>query len=74
MTSINNHYKQLFLVFITSLLLACSKGLDISDGELVKRVSECLSEDNKTPGMAVSCGNYQKECTRRGKKTGNYIC
>ncbi|NNC54423.1 MAG: hypothetical protein HKO07_01735 [Pseudomonadales bacterium] len=48
--------------------------MDISDEELVARVSECLSEGNKTPGMAVSCGNYQKECKRRGKATGNYIC
>ena len=55
-------------------LQSCSEGIDISDQELVKRMSECLSEDNKTPGMAVSCGNYQKECQRRGKASGNYIC
>jgi len=48
--------------------------MDISNEELVKRMSECAADTNKTPGMAVSCGNFQKECLRRGKATGNYIC
>lgn len=61
-------------MLIAVLMAGCTKGLDISDEELVKRVNECHMEDNKTPGMAVSCGNYLKECKRRGKKTGNYIC
>ena len=55
-------------------LAGCSQGLDIGDEELVERVNECHMEQNKTPGMAVSCGNYLKECKRRGDKTGNYIC
>ncbi|MBT8140693.1 MAG: hypothetical protein KJP25_13070 [Gammaproteobacteria bacterium] len=57
-----------------ALLQGCVRGMDISDEELVARMSECMSDSNKTPGMAVSCGNYQKECKRRGKATGNYIC
>lgn len=55
-------------------ILGCTQGLDMSDDELVKRVNECHSDTNKTPGMAVSCGNYFDECKRRGKETGNYIC
>lgn len=55
-------------------LQGCVKGMDISDEELVQKMSECFNDDNKTPGMAVACGNYQKECKRRGKATGNYIC
>lgn len=54
-------------------LAACEQSLKISDKELVERVAECHS-DTLTPGAAVSCGNYLKECARRGKKTGNYLC
>jgi hypothetical protein len=63
-----------FVAILLPALFACTKGMDISDEELVKRINECLAEDNKTPGMAVACGNYQEECKRRGKKTGNYFC
>ncbi|MGB5324109.1 MAG: hypothetical protein WBN40_01625 [Pseudomonadales bacterium] len=62
------------ILFAIGALFGCVRGMDISDEELVQKMSECLSEQNKTPGMAVSCGNYQKECKRRGKATGNYIC
>ena len=57
-----------------STIAACGGGMDISDQELVKKMSECNAESNKTPGMAVSCGNYIKECKRRGEESGNYIC
>lgn len=64
------------LLVITALfgiLSGCEQSMSISDGELLERIEECLS-DSLTPGMAVACGNYQKECKRRGKATGNYIC
>lgn len=61
-------------ILVPALLLGCTKGMDISDEELLKRINECHAETNKTPGMAVACGNYQEECVRRGKKTGNYFC
>ncbi len=63
-----------FLLAVFAGLASCEQGMNISDEELVKRVNECHAEDNKTPGMAVACGNYFDECKRRGKKTGNYIC
>jgi len=70
--------KKLSIVFAgltsVSILTACGGGMDLSDGELVEKMSECHSEPNKTPGMAVACGNYIEECQRRGKETGNYIC
>ena len=56
------------------VLSGCEKSMNISDEELIKRITECAQEDNLTPGMAVACGNYQKECKRRGDRTGNYIC
>jgi hypothetical protein len=62
------------LLIAVVALCACTRGMDISDENLVQRMSECAANDNKTPGMAVSCGNFKKECLRRGKATGNYIC
>lgn len=69
------------LAILASLLLglllslsSCEKPMNISDEALLDHMEECLSNDNLTPGMAVACGNYQKECRRRGKATGNYFC
>ncbi len=62
------------LLLVSTALIGCEKGLDISNAELVKKSADCMADENKTPGMAVVCGNYQKECARRGKATGNYIC
>lgn len=67
-------FHAIVLFSVIAVLTACQQGMDISDEELVKRINECLAEENKTPGMAVACGNYQDECKRRGKKTGNYFC
>lgn len=65
---------RVFVFALVAALFGCSQGMSISDEELVEKVNECHAEQNKTPGMAVSCGNYFKECKRRGDKTGNYIC
>ena len=62
------------LVAFVGFAVGCGGGMNISDQELIKKMNECNAEPNKTPGMAVSCGNYIEECARRGKETGNYIC
>ncbi len=64
----------ILLFVVSTALIGCEKGLDISNAELVKKSAECMADETKTPGMAVVCGNYQKECARRGKATGNYVC
>ena len=68
------HSKRLMFLIVLLSLSACEKSMSISDEALLDHIEECLSNDNLTPGMAVACGNYQKECQRRGKKTGNYFC
>ena len=67
----------IFLVLVLFLFLGlsgCEKSMNISDEALSDYVEECLTNDNLSPGMAVACGNYQQECQRRGKKTGNSFC
>lgn len=61
-------------VAVCLALYGCGGGMDISNSELVKKMAECNAQSNKTPGMAVACGNYIEECKRRGAETGNYIC
>lgn len=56
------------------VLTGCEQSMNITDEELVERMEECSDESKLTPGMAVACGNYQKECKRRGKANGNYFC
>lgn len=74
-TKLLKHSSKIFFMLLAGgLLQACGGGMNISDQELVKKMSECHAEPNKTPGMAVSCGNYIEECKRRGEETGNYIC
>ena len=75
----DRYFFRLAVIAVSSIILilslsACERELTISDKELVERASECHADDNMTPGAAVACGNYLKECTRRGKKTGNYLC
>lgn len=66
----------MLVTLLTSLLVlsGCEQSMTISDEELVLRMEECSDESKLTPGMAVACGNYQKECKRRGKANGNYFC
>jgi hypothetical protein len=66
--------KGLILLVLLLGLSGCEKSMNISDEALSAHIEECLINDNLSPGMAVACGNYQKECQRRGKATGNYFC
>ena len=67
-------YKKLAFICVLFCTTACGGGMDISNKELIKKMAECNASSNKTPGMAVACGNYIDECKRRGEKSGNYIC
>lgn len=64
----------LLLAGLLAFLAGCERKMDISDQDLVAEMIECAAETDKTPGRAVACGNYARECRRRGKETGNYIC
>ena len=66
--------KGLIVLVLFVSLSACEKSMNISDEALSGHMEACLTNDNLSPGMAVACGNYQKECQRRGKATGNYFC
>lgn len=63
------------------LLLAGMLGLagcegklaQLSDTELQDRMYECDTTAEQSPGMAISCDNYRRECQRR-RDQGHYVC
>ncbi len=59
----------------TALLAAgCSSELaEMGDAELADRMHECRTVVDQSPGMAITCDNYQRECTAR-RKDGKFVC
>jgi len=64
----------LTLLPVVALLAGCEGKLaSLSDTELQDRMLECRSTTEQSPGMAISCDNYRRECARR-REAGNFVC
>jgi hypothetical protein len=50
-----------------------SKLADLSDTELQDRIYECRSTTSQSPGFAITCDNFQRECERR-RDQGRFVC
>lgn len=57
------------------LIMACgdSKMAKLSDTELNEKIERCRANTSPSPGFAVACDNYQRECDRR-RKEGKMVC
>ncbi len=57
------------------VLGGCSKNKleELSDNELQDRMYECNTTVDQSPGMAISCDNYRRECQRR-REEGRFVC
>ena len=58
------------------LLLAAGcegKLAGLSDHELQDRIHACNTQQSQSPGFAISCDNYRRECARR-RENGRYVC
>lgn len=65
----------LLLLAMVVLVSGCEREIEkVSDQALQEKWSECQSTENPSPAMAFACDNYKRECERRRKKTGRYIC
>lgn len=66
---------RLALLLTTLLALgACESKLSkLSDSELQDRMYECDTTIDQSPGMAIRCDNYRRECTRR-REAGRFVC
>ncbi len=64
-------------VALTTLLIfsvACGSAMeDVSDSHLKEQANECARGGEMSPGMAIQCGNVEKECKLR-RKSGRFIC
>lgn len=62
-------------VLATTLLLAACEGSlgGMSDRELQEKAHECMTEQEQSPGMAIQCDNYRRECQRR-RDAGRFVC
>lgn len=45
----------------------------LSDHDLQDRIHECNTQQSQSPGFAISCDNYRRECARR-RDEGRYVC
>jgi hypothetical protein len=74
-------YTALYTILRPLLLLAIlfisaceSKWEAMNEDELVEKASRCLNMNDPAPAMIQVCKNYKRECERRFKETGRYIC
>ncbi|MCB1685854.1 MAG: hypothetical protein R3E82_05600 [Pseudomonadales bacterium] len=64
----------LCLCFLVSMVAGCESRLaGLSDTELQDNVHECNTQSSQSPGFAISCDNYRRECERR-REAGRYVC
>ncbi|MEZ5561157.1 MAG: hypothetical protein R3E86_21765 [Pseudomonadales bacterium] len=62
------------LASVMLLLGACeSKLASLTDAELQDRIYQCSINQDQSPGFAISCDNYRRECQRR-RDSGRYVC
>lgn len=60
--------------FVLAALAACgSKLAALSDAQLQDKVYECNAAQSQSPGFAISCDNYRRECELR-RENGRYVC
>ncbi len=67
----------IFTIATATVLFACdgnSAVRQLSDYELAQRQAECIDRKPTAPGRAQACENVQRECERRKKDLGLYIC
>jgi len=64
-------------VWIIALIVLSACGNDIAridDDDLRKKVQECDYAMNMSAAEHQVCGNYHRECKRRLKSEGRFVC
>lgn len=62
------------MALVVVLLGGCGNELaNLSDSDLQDRSHECRTNTEPTPGQAISCDNFRRECRRR-RDEGRYVC
>jgi hypothetical protein len=50
-----------------------SRFASMSDEVLQEKMHACRTTVEQSPGFAISCDNYRRECDRR-RKEGRFVC
>jgi hypothetical protein len=59
---------------VVLMLAACGGKLGgMNDSDLQDKVFTCNTSLTQSPGFAISCDNYRRECSRR-REEGQYVC
>lgn len=72
------HTYRMRLLLVTCItfvaLSGCSNKLaGMADHELQDKSYACRQATAQSPGFAISCDNYKRECERR-REAGRYLC
>ena len=64
-------------VFLNALVVFCtgcsSKFETMSDQTLADGMHECRATSDQSPGFAIRCDNFERECNRR-REDGHFVC
>lgn len=70
--------RKLFAALLFSIILAACGGdsglSELGDYELAERQAACIDRAPTAPGSVQACKNIQRECDRRKKELGLYLC
>jgi hypothetical protein len=73
--NITSKFKVAGLWVCCFMLLACGNDLSrISDGDLREKVQECDYAIGMNAAKHQVCENYHRECKRRLKSEGRFVC
>ncbi|MEC8429600.1 MAG: hypothetical protein VXZ35_14280 [Pseudomonadota bacterium] len=68
---------RIVVVTLVLLLAGCERDTALtrmSDYDLAERYGFCLDREPTAPGKAQACENLRRECERRKKELGSYVC
>ncbi len=64
----------IILGVVVTMCQACESRLaGLSDAELQDRIYDCNTQQDQSPGFAISCDNYRRECALR-REQGRFVC
>ena len=64
-----------FALIVTTFLMGCGNNLSrLSDDDLRKEIYKCDYALSQNPSDALICANYHRECKRRLKDEGRFVC
>ncbi len=69
-----NHWIAASLTALALAASGCGNKLEgLSDEDLQDKAYACSRESKPSPGAAIACDNYRKECQRR-RQLGRFVC